>query len=238
MIKVIIFSDIRIYSEGLTKVLSNVEHIQVVGAETSFEGAFKKISQSNPDVVLLDMTMKGACYTGKKIIQCYPEVKVVALSAPEDEKNIIECAEAGVAGYVAREASLDELIDAVKGAEKGEICCPPKITACILNKIRSMAQSVESQNRPLTKNIENNNLVTRLTSRERQISGLMSDGLSNKQISRTLLIEVSTVKNHVHNILVKLDVKSRLQVVSLLQHSNFGQRSRSFGLDHRMEMPS
>lgn len=236
MIKVIIFSDIRIYSEGLSRVLSNLEAIQVVGAESNLEGAINKISQVNPDVVLLDMTMKGACCTGKKIIQCYPEIKIVALSVPEDEENIIECAEAGIAGYVAREASLDELIDAVKGTESGEICYPPRVATYIFNRIRRLAQGAESYTRPAVNSIEKNDAATVLTSRERQISGLMSEGLSNKQIARNLSIEVSTVKNHVHNILVKLDVKSRLQVVSLLQQSANNRRSRSSDLDPLMEM--
>ena len=235
MIKVIIFSDIRIYSEGLSKLLSNLESIQVVGAETSFEGAINKISQANPDVVLLDMTMTGACCFGKNIIECYPEVKVVALSAPENEENIIECAEAGIAGYVAREASLDELIDTVKGTENGEICYPPKIATFIFNRIRRLAQGADNYSLPVLECAEKNKAVTALTNRERQISSLMSDGLSNKQIARSLSIEVSTVKNHVHNILVKLDVKSRLQVVSLLRQSTNNPRSRSSGLDHLME---
>jgi len=231
MIKVIIFSDIRIYSEGLSKVLSNLESIQVVGAEASFECAIDKISQTKPNVVLLDMTMAGACSAGKKIIQGYPEIKVVALSAPENEENIIECAEAGVAGYVAREASLDELIDAVKGTENGEIRYPPKIATFIFNRIRRIAQGTESYTKPA----EKNNVATVLTNRERQISDLMSEGLSNKQIARNLSIEVSTVKNHVHNILVKLDVKSRVQVVALLKQPRRNQRSRSSDIDPLME---
>jgi len=232
MIKVIIFSDIRIYSEGLSKVLSNLESIQVVGAEASFEGAINKISQASPNVVLLDMTMAGACSAAKKIIQCYPEIKVVALSAPENEENIIECAEAGVAGYVAREASLDELIDAVKGTDNGEIRYPPKIATFIFNRIRRIAQGTESRSKPA----EKNNVAAILTNRERQISNLMSEGLSNKQIARDLSIEVSTVKNHVHNILVKLDVKSRVQVVTLLKQPRRNQRSRSSDIDLRMEL--
>jgi len=232
MIKVIIFSDIRIYSEGLSKVLSNLESIQVVGAEASFECAINKISQANPNVVLLDMTMAGACCAGKKIIQYYPGIKVVALSAPENEEKIIECAEAGIAGYVAREASLDELINAVKGTENGEIHYPPKVATYIFNRIRRIAQGGEGRSKPA----EKNNIATVLTNREREISGLMSEGLSNKQIARNLSIEVSTVKNHVHNILVKLDVKSRVQVVSLLKQPRRNQRSRSSDIDPRMEL--
>lgn len=234
MIKIIIYSNIRIYREGLANVLSNLESIQVVGAENGFEGAIIKISQTCPDVVLLDMTMVGAFCAAKKIIQRYPKSKVVALSAPEAEKEVIECAEAGIAGYVAREASLDELVDAVKGTNNGEIRYPPKIATFIFNQIRRLAQGAENPSMITTKSLETNDVEIDLTNRERQVSRLIYEGLSNKQIARTLTIEVSTVKNHVHNILVKLDVKSRGQVVSLLHQSANSRRSRSSGLDHRM----
>jgi len=237
MIKVFIFSDIRIYCEGLSNILSNIESIRVVGAETIIEGAINKISRINPDVVLLDMTMLGACCTAKKIIECYPECKVVALSAPEDEKNIIECAEAGITGYVAREASLDELIDAVKGTDNGQICYPPRVAAHIFNWIRRLAQGRENRPAPKRQPIGNKEVVAGLTNRECQVSQLMSEGLANKQIASLLSIEVSTVKNHVHNILVKLGVKNRVQVVSMLQPSTSGSGSRSPGLDHDMKMP-
>jgi two-component system nitrate/nitrite response regulator NarL len=236
MIKIIICSNIRIYREGLASVLSRLDSMQVVGAESQFEGAIKKISLASPDVVLLDMTMEGAFRAAREIIQCYPESKVVALSPPEDEKKVIECAEAGIAGYVAREASLDDLVAAVKGTTKGEIRYPPKIATYIFRQIRRLAQGTESLSRLAPESKQHDDVATDLTVRECQISRLIYEGLSNKQIARSLSIEVSTVKNHVHNILVKLDVKNRLQVILLLRQSAAGGGSRSSGLDHRLGM--
>lgn len=235
MIKIIICSNIRIYREGLASVLSRLDSMQVVGAESRFECAIGKISRACPDVVLLDMTMDGAFRAARKIIQCYPESKVVALSPPEDEKKVIECAEVGISGYVAREASLDELVAAVEGTTKGEIRYPPKIATFIFKQIRRLAQGTESRSRQATESKHSNDAATDLTARERQISRLIYEGMSNKQIARSLSIEVSTVKNHVHNILVKLDLKSRVQVVSLLRQSRENQRSRSSDLDPWME---
>lgn len=229
MIRVIVFSDIRIYCEGLTRVLSSIESIRVVGSESHFQDAIKKIKRVTPDVILLDMTMAGSCLIAQKVMQFFPQARIVALAAPEDEKNIIRCAEAGIVGYVAREASLDDLIEALKGAQSGEICYPPRIALTIFNKFRQVAQQMRGNaTAPILK--QNDQLIKSLTNREIQIARLMSDGMSNKQISRTLSIEVSTVKNHVHNILVKLDVSSRVQVVSLLQRSAHATGSRSFDL--------
>jgi DNA-binding NarL/FixJ family response regulator len=161
------------------------------------------------------MTMADSCQIAHKVMALFPDAKIVALAVPENEDNIVECAEVGIAGYVAREASLDELIDTVIGAKKGEFCCPPKIAAHIFKKFHDIACGACNLNRPPASR-EPGNLLTGLTKREQQIFNLMACGLSNKLISRDLNIEVSTVKNHVHNILVKLDVKNRAGAISLL----------------------
>ena len=234
MIKVIVISDIKIYLEGLSQILSNIKPIQVIGAENNIENSILKIEHDSPDVILLDMTMAGSSGVAQKVMNFYPEAKIVALAVPEDENNITKCAEAGIAGYVAREASLDELIATIIGVNKGEFCVPPKIAACIFKTVKNFAQSATKKYLPkIIKSDEY--LFSGLTKREREIVSLLEQGLSNKQISRSLTIEVSTVKNHVHNILVKLDVKSRAQAVSLLQESFNSSKTRSLDLNPKFE---
>jgi len=235
MIKVIVVCDIKIYCEGLNQILSKTDPIKVVGAESTAEAAIIKIAQHSPDVVLLDMTMAGSCAIAQKVMQICPSAKIVALSVAENEENIIECAEIGIAGYVAREATLNELIDTVIGAKKGEFCCPPKISAYIFKKVQSIALSAKNSCLPKLSNKKNNS-ADNLTNRERQILTLMASGLSNKKIASHLTIEVSTVKNHVHNILVKLNVTSRVQAVSMVQHISLMGRSRSFDLDPSLKL--
>ena len=219
MIKVIVISDIKIYCEGLSRILAHTHPIEVIGAEKNFENAVNKVKLGAPDVILLDMTMIDSCRIAQKVMQLCPESKIVALAVPEDEVNIMECAEAGIAGYVAREASLDELIETVIGTQKGEFHCPQKIAACIYKTIKRISHNAKDQSPPSVVHHNHENLAAVLTKREQQIYSLMADGQSNKQISHNLVIEVSTVKNHVHNILVKLDVKSRAQAVTLLQRN-------------------
>lgn len=237
MIKIIIFSDIRIYCEGLSQILSKLATIEVVGAENSLENAISRVEELMPHVILLDMTMIGSCTIARQFMQYYPQIKIVALAVPEDEKNIIECAEAGISAYVAREASIDELIKTVISAKQGDFCCPPKIAAFLFNKIQYLAHSAKD-NYLLNSNQQQDAHVAGLTRREKQIFNLMADGLSNKQISTALVIEVSTVKNHVHNILVKLDVHSRVQAVSMYQNTIQPDRSRSFSLGKSQEIYS
>lgn len=215
MIKVIVFSDIKIYCDGLSRILANTKPIEIIAAESNLDDAVLKIKQDSPDVILLDMTMVDSSQIAHKAMALFPDAKIVALAVPENEDNIVECAEVGIAGYVAREASLDELIDTVIGAKKGEFCCPPKIAAYVFKKFHDIACGVCRPNHTQISR-DPGNLLTVLTKREQQIFNLMACGLSNKLISRDLNIEVSTVKNHVHNILVKLDVKNRAGAISLL----------------------
>lgn len=229
MINVIIFSDIRIYCEGLSRILSTIQSIEVVSAENTLEDASSKIENLNPDVVLLDMTMGSSSAIAHKICRLFPDVKVVALAVSENEQEVFEYAQAGIAGYVARESSIDELIETVICASKGEFRCSPRIAACIFHKVQHSSHA-EIERYSSCSNVDSHNPVAALTRREQQITCLMAEGFSNKQISNTLFIEVSTVKNHVHNILVKLNVHSRSQVANVMQSQPYRQGSRSSGL--------
>jgi len=229
MIRLIIFSDIRIYCDGLSRILSNQDPIEVVDAHNSLDDAVLKVEHSMPQIILLDMNMQNSCGFARQVRQLFPELKIVAIAVPENEQNIIECAEAGISGYVAREATLSELIDTVISADKGEFCCPPQIAAAVFNKVQNMSRKAADNYLPIPDS-RSGTALHELTRRERQILGLMSDGLSNKEIARALAIEVSTVKNHVHNILVKLEVHSRTQAVALFQGEAHSKKHRFFGI--------
>ncbi|MFV2033004.1 MAG: LuxR C-terminal-related transcriptional regulator [Gammaproteobacteria bacterium] len=217
MIKVIVFSDIKIYCDGLSSILASTKSIEVIAAENDFDHAVAKIKQDSPDVILLEMTMKDSCQIAHNVKRLFPDAKIIALATPENENNIVECAKVGFTGYVTREASLDELIATIIGAKNGEFCCPPKIAAHIFNNIHHIACVARDKYLPRA-SLDTDDRITGLTRREQQILKLMARGLSNKLISRDLNIEVSTVKNHVHNILVKLGVKSRTGATSLLHN--------------------
>ncbi len=237
MIDVVITSDIRIYCEGLDQIFARTIDVNVVGIANTCEGVIDAITDRSPDVVLLDMTMAGSCDLTSHLSQVSPHIKIVALTVSYDEGNILRCAEAGVTCYVPREASINELIEAMREAAKGECYCPPKIAACILHKLQSLTSSAKnkympstaSDPRPLTGSASRRQ--TCLTQREQQIASLLAVGLSNKQIARDLSIEVSTVKNHVHNVLVKLGVNNRSQAVFSLQERSLFPGSESMDLD-------
>jgi DNA-binding NarL/FixJ family response regulator len=135
-----------------------------------------------------------------------PRAKVVAFAvAEENEAEIIACARAGVAGFVARDASVEELVDAIRSAAGGGARCSPRVTAVVLGQLaRSAAPHAAMQEGVLTP-------------RENEILGLIDAGYSNKRIARTLGLEISTIKNHVHNILEKLRVAHRGEAAAFVR---------------------
>ena len=134
-----------------------------------------------------------------------PEVKTVVFGVEGDEAEIVAFAQAGVAGYVPSDASMDVLTSAIAGVKGGDLVCPPLVAATILRHVGATAGGVRS-----TRPADN------LTSRELEVLALIDAGLSNKEIAVRLRIEVATVKNHVHHLLEKLHVSSRAEAAAQL----------------------
>lgn len=220
-IRVLIVGDIRLYREGLERALRKVERITVVGTASGREEATQRLQALGPDVVLLDMAMLGAHLVVQEISLLASDVKIVALTVPENDREVIACAEAGVAGYVTREGSLNDVIQSIEAAAKGELLCSGRMAASLLRRVTALAAE-----RQVTGPLE------RLTHRESRILQLVDQGLSNKEIARQLGIEVATVKNHVHNILEKLGVHRRGEAAALMRRLRVRQAQKSTTHQH------
>jgi DNA-binding NarL/FixJ family response regulator len=155
---------------------------------------------------LVDIAAPGTLESVAGLVAAVPETKVVALGVPEQPPAVLACAEAGVVGYVPREATLDDLVERLEATGRGEVKCPEAIVGSLFSRIAALAEV----QRPAT-------ALDRLTSRERQIVDLIECGLSNKEIALRLGIEVSTVKNHVHRAFEKLDVQRRTEAEALVR---------------------
>ncbi len=198
MIRTLVVSDIRLYREGLSDALARGGRCEVVALAADVFAALDEIQAHRPDVVLLDLALVDADEAVAALAGGDPPVKVVALGVREVPSEVIALAEAGVAGYGTRDATLDQLVDVVESVASGEMVCSPRIAALLLQRVA--AAGARDRNR---------HDDGRLTRRENQIVGLIDEGLSNKQIAQRLSIEVATVKNHVHSILDKLGVDRR-----------------------------
>ncbi|MDH5602273.1 MAG: response regulator transcription factor [Gammaproteobacteria bacterium] len=226
MINALIVSDIRIYCDGLAHILSEKGTFKSVAKARTLDDAIRVVSSLKPEVLLIDMAMLESCAVIKYITGVFTDVKVIALTVTRDEKSILLCAESGITGYVLRDSSLDDLIYAIEHVAKGEMYCPPSVAENILALVKKFKFN---QNRSADSKLNKKKAipVSILTRREREIADLIAGGFSNKQIARDLTIEVSTVKNHVHNILVKMGVKSRMRAAFVLKERFISNGSMS-----------
>jgi two-component system, NarL family, nitrate/nitrite response regulator NarL len=204
-----VVSDVRIYREGLVLALDRLEDFEVVAVAESGSQAVAATVEACPAVVVVDIGAQGGVEIVRKVRERLPAAKVVAFGVDDSEQEILTCAEAGVAGFVCRDASAAELAAIVRSAVRDEVLCSPKIAASLLRRVASLASRASGA-------------AGTLTMRERQVLALMRDGLANKQIAAQLSIAEATVKNHVHNVLEKLHVRRRAQAVRIdpgLSHS-------------------
>ena len=202
-IRVLVTSHIRLNREGLERVLGESPEFTLVGSASSASEAIEQTRKLGVNVALLDMAMSDAFSVAKEVARGGSS-KIVALGTSEDETQVLNCAQIGVAGYVTRDGSVEDVVAAIKAAARGEVHCSPKVAGSLFRRIAGI-----SSERRRTGN-------GALTAREAQILSLVQQGMSNKMISRALSIELATVKNHVHSILVKLDIHRRAEAISLL----------------------
>ena len=204
--RVCIVTGLRLYRDGIAQVLDGRDGMTVVCATTPGPKAIEQAVSLRADLVLVDVSSNDGLAMLRSLAERLPDAKLVALSVSENEWEVLECARAGVTGYVSRDATCDDLADAVEGTARGELRCPPRVAAILRRTIASLAANQASG---MTE--------ARLTTREYEIVRLIAAGLSNREIGQRLGIEESTVKNHVHNILEKLRVRRRGDVATRLR---------------------
>jgi DNA-binding NarL/FixJ family response regulator len=198
---VYIVSETLLFREGLKEMLIREDGLEVIG-NGSCTQALEEIGRLRPASLLMDMAGHASLVAPRKFHQILPEVRIVGVAVAELEDNIIACAEAGICGYVAQDGTVQDLVAAIMRALRGELVCPPRITALLFNRVASLAADCLP-----------NEWHGVLTRREREIVGLVSRGLQNKEIARCLGLGNATVKNHVHNILQKLGIRRRSEIV-------------------------
>jgi two-component system NarL family response regulator len=205
-IRVFIVDDNRLLREGLVSMLAEQADIVVIGAAASGHKAIEQIKSLRPEVALIDIGMPGK--DGIEVTQTLgrdvPEVKVIILGMVDLTDEIMACIEAGAAGYVLKEASFDYLVETIRSVHRGEAFVSPQMAASLFTRIAELA----------TERLPRISLSSvKLTARELEIINEIAEGLSNKEIAERLSIEPQTVKNHIHNILDKLQLHNRLEAV-------------------------
>lgn len=199
--RTVILASVKLYCEGLEQRLSNTP-LLVVAMATTWSEAYEKIRELSPDVVLVDASSRDVLPHVDALRDAGP-AKIVAFAVGEDEVDAIACAEAGVAAFVERSASIDDLVSAVVRAVQGELTLSPRAAAALFRRIGTLSRPYALPR------------GTRLTAREREVHLMLRDGMTNKDIAKRLGLRVPTVKNHVHHLLEKLGVHRRVDAIAL-----------------------
>ena len=204
-LRVLIADDHALFRRGLEMVLEKESDIEVVGEAVDGNDAVEKAQELMPDVVLMDVRMpkhSGIEATGR-IKELLPHVKIMMLTISDEEADLYESIKAGASGYLLKEISTEEVADAIRSVVAGHSRISPAMASKLLTEFAAMTKRTERQELP----------PPRLTDRELEVLKLVARGLNNRDIAKELYISENTVKNHIRNILEKLQLHSRMEAV-------------------------
>ncbi|MBA2773559.1 MAG: response regulator transcription factor [Nocardioidaceae bacterium] len=204
-IRVVVVDDQELFRRGMVMLLSVEDDIEVVGEASDGDEASELAATLVPDVVLLDVRMPKrsgieACAAIKEVA---PSANIIMLTVSDEEADLYEAIKSGASGYLLKDASIDQVAQAVRLVADGQSLISPSMAAKLLEEFKLIASA---GSRP-------DSMTPRLTQRELDVLRLVARGLNNKDIASDLFISENTVKNHVRNILEKLQLHSRMEAV-------------------------
>jgi DNA-binding NarL/FixJ family response regulator len=206
-IRVLLIEDNRLLREGISEMLNDEEDIKTVSASSSDE-ALEKAKKLEPHVVLLDLGLRSQ--NSLKVVELikkqYPRAEVVVMDLIPAHEEVVEFVKAGVSGFILKDATLDDFLHTIRSVVKGAKILPPLMTGSLFSQIVEHA----IQSGKVGRLIES----VRMTKREQEVIDSIAQGRSNKEIAIELNIAVHTVKSHLHNILDKLALHTRLELAS------------------------
>lgn len=211
-IKVLLVIEVRLIANLFASVLEDEPGMEVAGFVPKVEDALEFLQGQPVDVALVsaDLPDHQAFKFTQAAMECSPATKVVILGlSEENQHDALRYIEAGAAGYILKDSSLKELIDVIRLAQKGEAHVSTRMAGAMMERLFRLARVFSAVENKIDSDV-------RLTSRELEVLQFINEGLTNQEIASRLVVEVGTVKNHVHRILEKLNVSSRQDAASYL----------------------
>ena len=201
-LRVLVVDDHDLFRTGLRNLLEE-QGVNVVGEAENGETAIRLASDLAPDVVIMDLNMPGVggVETTRRLSSLAPLSRVVVLTISADDDDVMNAVMAGACGYLLKDSSIQELIAGIKAASEGESLISPQIAAKVLQRLRAQSKDADAAE----------TIRAELSDRELQVLKLIANGKDNAQIARELFISPKTVKNHISNILMKLQLENRIQ---------------------------
>ena len=201
-LRVLVVDDHDLFRTGLRNLLEE-QGVNVVGEAENGETAIRLASDLAPDVVIMDLNMPGfgGVETTRRLSSLAPLSRVVVLTISADDDDVMNAVMAGACGYLLKDSSIQELIAGIRAASEGESLISPQIAAKVLQRLRAQSKDADAAE----------TIRAELSDRELQVLKLIANGKDNAQIARELFISPKTVKNHISNILMKLQIENRIQ---------------------------
>jgi two-component system response regulator NreC len=206
--RILIIEDNRVLRDGLTVMLNGQPDMHVVATIGSGNNVLLKASETKPHVILLDVGLKNfnELSVVESVRKNLPEAKVIGMGFVPSQSDIVEFVSAGASGFILKDASVKEFLKTIQLVARGVKVLPPSLTDSLFSHIVEIAVKKKGVT----------TAAVRMTKREREIIVLIADGLSNKEIAQRLSIATHTVKSHVHNVMEKLALHTRLQIAKFM----------------------
>jgi DNA-binding NarL/FixJ family response regulator len=201
-LRVLLVDDHDLFRTGL-KTLLEEQGIRVVGEAANGQTALRLVTEVAPEVVIMDLNMPGlsGVATTREVTSLSPLTRVVVLTISSDDNDVMDAVMAGACGYLLKDSSITDLVGGIRAAAAGESLISPQIAAKVLQRLRAQATSVDVAEK----------VTAELSDREIEVLKLIANGKDNAEIARDLYISPKTVKNHISNILMKLQIENRIQ---------------------------
>ena len=215
---IIVLTPVRLLGDGLAACFGSRPDMRAIAVVNDLGTLRDKLSTTETHVVLIDVTQGVDLFDVRAIASDWPDVPLVALGLNEQRQEVIRCGRAGFSGYVARDASIDALCNALSEIVAGRLACPPEISGGLLRALFRKELPHDQSEVDLA-----------LTRRESEVLELLGRGFSNKEIGAELCLSVATVKHHVHHLLEKLKLERRAQAMRRVRDAPWLGRAASVG---------
>jgi two-component system NarL family response regulator len=213
-ISILVIEDNRLLRDGIAAILKKQPDMHVVATVGNGENILVMMDKLKPNIVLLDLGLRNqnSLQIVKLTKQDFPETKIIVMDLIALQADVFEFVQAGVSGFILKDASIADFLKTIRSVYQGLQVLPPNLTGSLFSQI---VENAINESKP-SAIVES----TRMTEREKQVIALIADGSTNKEIAQNLHLSTYTVKSHVHNILEKLALHTRVQIAFQAHHSD------------------
>lgn len=211
-IKILLVEDNRMLRDGIRDLINAQSDLTVVSSTGGGHNTVQLVKATKPNVILMDLGLRSehAARIVSAILREQPDVRIIGMGLIPSQLDVVEFVEVGAAGFILKDATVEEVLQTIRLVAKGSKVLPPPLTGSLFSHV--VDRALERGKGSLTS-------AVRMTKREREVIALIAEGMSNKQIAEELDLSTYTVKSHIHNILEKLALQSRLQIASHFRYT-------------------